>query len=81
MHLDAIVVGLDAVDAVPVAVAAQLARTAEAGRRTGGPVVVLVEATPIERAGADLKALVTPPAPRSGALRRARTRAGWPPSR
>jgi glycerol-1-phosphate dehydrogenase [NAD(P)+] len=58
VHLDAIVVGLDAVDAVPDAVAAQLDRAADAGRKTDGPVVVLVDATPIERAGADLKALV-----------------------
>ena len=58
VHLDTIVVGPDAVDAVPDAVAAQLDRTAAAGRTTDGPVVVLVDATPIERAGADVKALV-----------------------
>jgi len=58
VHLDAIVVGPEAADAVPDAVATQLGRAAEAGRMTDGPIVLLVDATPIERAGADLKALV-----------------------
>jgi glycerol-1-phosphate dehydrogenase [NAD(P)+] len=58
VHLDTLVVGPDAVDAVPDAVVAQLARAAAAGRATDGPVVVLVDAVRIERAGSDLKTQV-----------------------
>lgn len=58
VHLDAIVVGPDAVDAVPDAVATQLERAAAAGRSNDGPVVVLVDPVRIERDGADFKVLV-----------------------
>src|SRR6185312_1028576 len=45
----------EVVDTVADAVAEQLAR---AGRTGDGDIVVLVDATPIQRAGADLKSLV-----------------------
>jgi glycerol-1-phosphate dehydrogenase [NAD(P)+] len=55
LDLDRIVIGPDAVDSVADVVAEQLGRT---GRSDPGPIVVLVDATRIERAGVDLKALV-----------------------
>jgi glycerol-1-phosphate dehydrogenase [NAD(P)+] len=55
LDLHRIVIGPDAVDSVADAVAEQLGRT---GRTDPGPVVVLVDATLIERAGVDLKAFV-----------------------
>jgi glycerol-1-phosphate dehydrogenase [NAD(P)+] len=53
LDLHRVVLGPDAVDAVAGAVAEQIER-----RPAAGPVVVLVDATPIERAGEDVKALV-----------------------
>ena len=55
LGLGQVVIGADAVDTVVDTVAAELRR---AGRPTTGPVVMLVDATPIARAAADLKALV-----------------------
>ena len=55
LDLDRVVIGPHAVDAVADVVAAQLARTE---RPDSGPVVVLVDTTPIQRTGTDLKALV-----------------------
>jgi len=55
LGLDRVTVGADVVGTVADAVVEQLART---GRPGTGPIVVLVDATPILRAGADLKALV-----------------------
>src|SRR6476646_7198352 len=55
LGLDRVAVGTEVVATVADAVAEQLARTGGPG---AGPVVVLVDATPILRAGADLKALV-----------------------
>lgn len=59
LDLRRIVLGRDAVDTVPDAVAEEIGRAAQAGRvDRAAPVVVLGDATPIARSGADLKALV-----------------------
>jgi glycerol-1-phosphate dehydrogenase [NAD(P)+] len=55
LGLDRVALGPEVVDTVGDAVAEQLAR---AGRTGDGDIVVLVDATPIQRAGADLKSLV-----------------------
>ena len=55
LGLDRVALGPEVVDTVADAVAGQLAR---AGRTGDGDIVVLVDATPIQRAGADLKSLV-----------------------
>jgi glycerol-1-phosphate dehydrogenase [NAD(P)+] len=55
MDLHRLVVAADAVPGLADVVAGELDR---AGRAGGGPVVVLTDATPITRDGADLKALV-----------------------
>ena len=55
LDLHRIVIGPDALETMTDVVAEQLGRS---GRSDPGPIVVLVDATPIERAEVDLKALV-----------------------